>query len=285
MKSIFPVVILAVFSACHAEAQLRSDREKDGLSGSVHTLRVEKVRLLAEVGGYHEGSKEVSQVLYDERGNKSEETKYKADGSLVNKSVFAYDTIGNLSAVTVYDPDGSVYLKKTYSQTLRFGERRVEESIVAKGATLLAKTIYSYDNKGRGTELATFDATERPGMKQVMSYGADDKLREIVFFRESNLRTGKAVFSYDGRGNPTGEEDYDEHGLLAERVVFTPGSNEREPVEVTKYNANGNLLSSEIYTREFDDRGNWIRETRSERNLRSSELQPIEITRRTITYY
>lgn len=187
MRSIFVILILAVFSACHAEAQLRSDREKDRLSGSVHTLRVEKLRL-AEGGAHREGIKEVSQVIYDEKGNKSEETKYKADGSLMNRSVYDYDTIGNLRAVAVYDSDGSLYLKKTYSQTSRFGGRRVEASIFAKGISLQAKTIYAYDNKGRGIELATFDATGKPDTKQVMTYNNNDKLAEIDLFGERNLQ-------------------------------------------------------------------------------------------------
>jgi hypothetical protein len=52
MKDILVILALSLFSACHADAQLRSDREKNNLLGAVHTVRTEKTSLLAE-GGKH----------------------------------------------------------------------------------------------------------------------------------------------------------------------------------------------------------------------------------------
>jgi hypothetical protein len=284
MKVILIVLALSLFSACHAEAQLRSDREKESLLDSVHTIRVEKVLLPEEGGRHSEVPREVSQVTYNERGNKIEETKYSADSSLVSKSVFDYDTAGNLTAVTVYNGEGAIYLRKIFSYTRRPGERRIEESVFKGGTTLQAKTIYTSDNKDRGTESASFDANGKLGMRLVTIYGTNGKPAEVEVFNNSS-RTGKVIFSYDAQGNQTGNAEYDAVGVRGNKYVFSGDLKRGSQTEVAEYDANDNLVNKESYVREFDSLGNWTKETKSKLNLQSGKFEPVQVTHRIISYY
>ncbi|HEX8492441.1 MAG TPA: TonB family protein [Pyrinomonadaceae bacterium] len=72
--------------------------------------------------------------------------------------------------------------------------------------------------------------------------------------------TGKEVYKYDEKGNI---------------------------VEMTLQDANGTLLSKEVYTYEFDNFGNWTKMTTSVAVIEGGKLsfEPTEVTYRTITYY
>lgn len=72
--------------------------------------------------------------------------------------------------------------------------------------------------------------------------------------------TGKEVYKYDEKGNI---------------------------VEMTLLNADGSLLSKEVYAYEFDAFGNWTKMTTSVAMLEGGKItyEPTEVTYRTITYY
>ncbi len=284
MKDILVILALSLFSACHAGAQLRSDREKNNLSGAVRTVRIEKSPLLEKDFRHVAGPRESSEVTYDEKGNKTEEIKYRADDSLVSRSVFDYDPAGNLTAVTVYNADGSIYLKRVRKSIQVIGGRKIEESILASGTTFQAKTIYTCDNKDRVTELASFDANGKPGMRVVTIYGTNSKPTEIESFNNSS-RTGKVIFSYDAQGNQTGNAEYDAAGVRGSKNVFSGDLKRGSQIEMAEYDANDNLVNKERYVREFDFLGNWTKETKSKLDLQSGKFEPVEVTNRIITYY
>lgn len=72
--------------------------------------------------------------------------------------------------------------------------------------------------------------------------------------------TGKEVYKHDARGNVT---------------------------EMIVYNADGSILSKEVYAYEFDTFGNWVKMTTSIAVVENGKLsfEPTEVTYRTITYY
>jgi TonB family protein len=72
--------------------------------------------------------------------------------------------------------------------------------------------------------------------------------------------TGKEVYKYDDKGNI---------------------------VEMTMLNADGSLLSKEIYSYEFDALGNWTKMTTSVAVIEGGKItyEPTEVTYRTISYY
>ncbi len=76
----------------------------------------------------------------------------------------------------------------------------------------------------------------------------------------SSSLTGKEVYKYDERGNI---------------------------IEMTLHNADGSVLSKEVYTYEFDAAGNWTKMTTSIVVVEGGKLvfEPTEVTYRTIAYY
>jgi uncharacterized protein YxeA len=282
---LLPILATCLLSGCLTKAQVKSDRERDDLSGSVHIVRSEKTELSGARDKKSHQRTEISQVAYNERGNKTEETKSRGDGSLVNKGIFDYDTAGNLVAVTVYNADGSPYLKRSYKYVDKARGRTTEEYVYKDGNTLLTKAITAYDDKGRAIELATFDANGKPGLRQVISYNAKGKQAEIEYFQESNSRTGKAVFIYDDQGNLIGENIFGADGSQSGRMVFSGDAERGADVTITEYDSTGSLVSKKNYAREFDPHGNWIKETKSELNPQTGRLEPVEISQRQIAYY
>lgn len=206
--------------ACLVAAQMKSDRERDGLFGSVRAMRIEKTTLSETGWKDPEGSWVASEVTYDNKGNKTEETTYKADGSLMKRSVFDYDTAGNQVAVTVYNGDGSIYLKRVRKSLPVSEGRKIEETIWASGTTLQAKAIYTFDDKDRGTELADFDANGKPDMRQVTIYGTNGQPTQVEIFHQNSL-IGKIAFTYDSHGNLREIAEHDAGGVQMGKHIFS----------------------------------------------------------------
>jgi len=62
----------------------------------------------------------------------------------------------------------------------------------------------------------------------------------------------------------------DERGLIKEAATYTHDNI---------------LISRESQAREFDARGNWVKETRSRWNAEMDSFEPFEVRERVITYY
>lgn len=286
MMHVTPIIVsLCLFSACLTNAQVKSDREQDDLSGSVHTVRTEKIMLAGAGDKTTDQKTEIAQVTYNEKGNKTEETKYKPDGSLLNKSIFGYDTAGNRTAVTVYNADSSVYLKRVFSYSKTFGRIRIEESAFKSGTILLSRTTYAYDNKGRVTDFSTFDTNGKPEMRIVTTYHDNGNPAEVDYFQDYNSQTGKAVFAYDAQGNLMREDIYGADGSQSSKLVFSGDTKRGADITITEYDSKENLVSKERYIREFDSYGNWMKETKSKLNIQSGAWETVEVTQRKITYY
>ncbi|MBV9957815.1 MAG: energy transducer TonB [Acidobacteria bacterium] len=103
------------------------------------------------------------------------------------------------------------------------------------------------------------------GMKQVLETAAYDlkgaKVENAYFpVTGAAALTGREMYKYDDKGNIS---------------------------EMTLYNADGSLLSKEIYTYEYDFVGNWTKMTTSVAVIEGGKLnfEPTEVTYRTISYY
>ena len=274
---------LCLLTACITKGQIKSDRERDDLSGSVHVIRTEKTFLLGDKA--LDQKTEISEITYNEKGNKAEETKSKGDGSLVNRSVFDYDTGGSLTAVTVYSADGSVHLKKTYKYVNRAEGRTIEESVHKGGSTLLTKAVISHDDKGRVKDFSAFNADGKPTTRQVVIYNANGKQAEIDYFQDSSSQMGKTLFIYDTQGKLTERQDIGADGSQSGRTVFSGDIERGADFTITEYDSKGSSVSTEHFVREFDPHGNWTKETKSKLNMQSGRMEPVEVTHRQITYY
>jgi TonB family protein len=103
------------------------------------------------------------------------------------------------------------------------------------------------------------------GMKQVLETAAYDL---------KGVKVENAYFPVTGAATLTGREmyKYDDKGNIS---------------EMTLYNADGSLLSKEVYTYEYDFVGNWTKMTTSVAVIEGGKLnfEQTEVTYRTISYY
>ena len=287
MRMLLVLLISCLFSGCLVDAHIKSNKEQDGLQGSVRTVRVEKT-LCSKVGtniSEGQGSREVSQVTYNVKGNKTEEAKYGVDGSLISRSIFTYDAAEQLIEVKVQNADDSISLKRAYKHIPSRDGKKVEEAVFKDGTTLLTKAVSVYDQKGRVIELATYDPSGIPSIKQIISYDASGQLIEIDYYQGNNSLMGKSVFLYDTHGTLKEKIDYSAAGPQSGRTVFSKEVKEEERVDVSEYDADSNLLKRETYVRKFDSHGNWIKETTSKWNSITNAFEPLAVTYRTIAYY
>ncbi len=114
------------------------------------------------------------------------------------------------------------------------------------------------------TKLSNKGGKPTEGQRQVLETAAYDikggKIENAYFLISSATLTGREVYKYDDKGNIS---------------------------EMTLYNADGSLLSKEIYTYEYDYVGNWTKMTTSVAVVEGGKInfEPTEVTYRTISYY
>ena len=97
-------------------AAVETDRIRDGLVGPVRRVRTEVAKLTSSGGGQQEGKHAILEIVaYDLKGNKVENQYFPIAGAtLTGKEVYKYDEKGNISEMTLLKPDGSLLSKETY---------------------------------------------------------------------------------------------------------------------------------------------------------------------------
>jgi TonB family protein len=103
-------------------AEVESDRLRDGLVGPVRRVRTEIAKLSSESGKQLEGKHAVLEVVsYDLKGAKVENQYYPIAGAnLTGKEVYKYDDKGNISEMTLLNYDGTLVSKEVYKYEFDF---------------------------------------------------------------------------------------------------------------------------------------------------------------------
>lgn len=104
-----------VLASSHAVAA-ETDRDRDGLQGSVRRVRTENAKLVFREGKMVEGQRNVLETAtYDIRGAKIDNAYFlAAGGALTGREVYKYDDKGNIVEMTLFNTDGSVLSKEKY---------------------------------------------------------------------------------------------------------------------------------------------------------------------------
>ncbi|HEY0323582.1 MAG TPA: nuclear transport factor 2 family protein [Pyrinomonadaceae bacterium] len=121
-------------------ALLISDKDQDGLVGSVHQTRTETAKLLNQSGQLVEGPRQLMELAtYDQKGNRIESANYLVLGNSYNgRQEYDYDDKGNLAGMTVRDVNNSVLGKETY---------KYEFDAVGNWTKMTASTVVSKAGK------------------------------------------------------------------------------------------------------------------------------------------
>ncbi|MFN2514817.1 MAG: TonB family protein [Pyrinomonadaceae bacterium] len=109
-------------SGSRSTALVESDRIRDGLVGPVRRVRTEIAKLSNEGGRLMEGKHAVLEVVaYDIKGNKVENQYFPMAGAnLTGKEVYKYDDKGNISEMTLVKDDGTLLSKELYKYEFDF---------------------------------------------------------------------------------------------------------------------------------------------------------------------
>jgi TonB family protein len=101
---------------------VESDRIRDGLIGPVRRVRTEIAKLSNEGGRLLEGKHTVLEVTaYNIKGNKVENQYFPMAGAnLTGKEVYRYDDRGNISEMTLVKEDGTLLSKEVYKYEFDF---------------------------------------------------------------------------------------------------------------------------------------------------------------------
>src|SRR5215213_10870105 len=95
---------------------LDSNKDQDGLLGSVRRVKTETAKIELKEGRPVEGPPQLVEVTtYGIKGNRIENTSYPIGGSLVGKEEYKYDKRGNITEMTVRDDRGAILSREAYS--------------------------------------------------------------------------------------------------------------------------------------------------------------------------
>jgi TonB family protein len=144
-----------------ATARAETDRDRDGLQGSVRRVRTENAKLVSKGGQLVEGARSVVETAtYDMKGAKIDTAYFlSAGGALTGKEVYKYDDKGDIVEMTLFNTDGSVMSKEKYD--------------------------YEFDAMGNWTKMLTSVAVIENGK---MSFEPTEvSYRVIAYFLEDNV--------------------------------------------------------------------------------------------------
>lgn len=289
MKVLLVVSVFSFFLIVPAFAEMKTNRQKDGLAGPAQTVRIEAARFSNQSGKWVKGPRELVAVLaYDERGNRREVVPGHTD--IVahfediphGKAIYTYDAQGRLTETVIYHPDGTISNKLLHTYDAQ--GHRTETTSYSSDGSINGKTAYTYDAQGH---LTGEDSSNIFGFV-TYTYDAQGNLIE-----EASDKS-RAVHTYDVQGHRIETAYYDlahDAGLGIDRTIVTYGVRgnmiERFTCAINSpCSASG---SKTVYSYKFDSYGNWGEraETYCIPKAISGTLvcEPTIETYRTITYY
>lgn len=281
MKRLLTALITTVLLGSPVEPQTKSDKERDGLQGSVLVVRLEKARLINTSGLWKEQAKVLSSVqTYDLKGNTTEWTFHRHDGSLETKQINTHDDKGRLVTVSFYKTNGSLDRKALYAYDGRGTLSRID--LIKADGFPINKQTFGYDDNGKLVKADLREADGSISLDFEYFYDATGKLVEIDYYRSGSL-DHKEFFSYNQKGIRNEGVEYTPTGLVRSRHrwVYDDRGN---MIETTHDAADSFANHTTTFTYEVDAHGNWIRGVTETRD-KIGTLISKDALYRTITYY
>ena len=253
---LFSTLLLGLLLVYIISAQIRTDKEVDGLKGEVKSVRLERTEIFQREGKPVEKARILQSVItYDEKGNKIEELRYNFNGSLAEKMVFARDDKGNQTKI-IYKPDG----------------------------TIDSKWVYNFDASGKMTGGAQYNSDGVLRLKMVRNFDARGKLIEGAMYAADGSLMNKTLFKYYAEGKQTEDAVYNASGTLMQKYMRSDIGD-----TVVLYDNDGEIrykAISQSPSLELDSQGNWIKRSTLRTVTQGDKAEGvIEVVYRTIIYY
>lgn len=281
MKRLVTALIASAVLGHPASAQTKTDKERGGLAGPVLVVRVEKARFVNESGEWKEEARILSSVqTYDPKGNKTEWTFHRYDGSLETKQINAHDANGRLIKVFFYKTNGSLDRKQLYGYDKRGNLARID--LIRADGSSINKQRFRYNNNGKLVEGDLREADGSIALDFEYFYDATGKLVEIHYYRSARL-DHKVFFSYNEKGIRNEAVEYTASGSVQSRDTFV-FDEKGNMIESTHDPADGPFVHTRTFSYEVDSYGNWIRGVTETRDKAGTVISK-DALYRTITYY
>lgn len=176
------------------------------------------------------------------------------------KQIFKYDKDGNQVELNEYSPDGALIssVRSIYDST---GKIVSDETVLASGEIAFKSIIRTDDNGNKVEE----DIKQGKGNNQlgnrkyIYKYDEEAHMLEWLALKGNGGFFFKYSFNYDDKGNRTEWYRLTEGNLPLGKTVYKYDDN-KNIIEETKYDGNGNVQDVFTYVYEFDKKGNWIRQ-------------------------
>lgn len=251
--------------------------------------------------------------IYDAEDRLILEQQVTQDGKLKTSATYAYDDDGGKIKIQEFDFSGQtnvmIGIEGTMTSIIAGEAKRIEtryddrgEAIEVKvfnnDGTLVSRVEITRDARGNAVEeiqyvgdVAPFGAcgsgscsTEE--MEALTEEQKAEFAAEVAKLFSSGTVMSKHIHTYDVEGRLI-ESKLTMMGMMANRRTFSYDEALNKSEEVS-YNEDGTLESKAIFTRDYDEHGNWTKElvsTVSNWDAEFGTSTPAHLTRRTITYY
>lgn len=218
---------------------------------------------------------------YDDKGNKLEESFYNWTGAHLSQTTYTYDAAGNVLIQTARNLNNATSSKNVNSYDAKGRLVQWEEY---QGEVLRYKKLFKHDDKGRVTEEETFEFNAPPGVffshapvpgKIVYTYDDKKRSKEAATYDPTGALKTTEVRTFDDHGNQVGWEVYNADGSA-------------RPTEINFYENHklrGKLTGKSHTQIQYDSHGNWIKQIHLILPDGAKELQPWRADYRNITYY
>lgn len=226
---------------------------------------------------------------YNAKGKSGETLHYGANGKLVGRQVSTFDDAGHVIRLDFYKANGS--LESKLVPKYNASGDQTEWAWYTPDGSPVSRTTMTYDANGNGTEMCEYGYAEGSSKEQLASRTVTKPLaqgngyEEMRYYGDGTLRD-RSISRFDAHWNPTERIEYDAKGRLKSKLTHTYDAKGNALTKAI-WNTDGSLKSKTSYAYTFDSRGNWVKQIRSEIAGKSSKSQllPVEVMRRTITYY
>jgi len=165
---------------------------------------------------------------------------------------------------------------------------------------LFEKAIYKYNKKNLLTTIDRYNSEGKRKKRYAFKYHANKKLKEEIEYRSNGKISGKRI--YDERGYCISFETYNKNGVSKRKNIFKNDNNgniieekwsdtgntnkysynkKGNQISFVRYDSFGDIINSEYFEYEYDERGNWIKKI----NFEGENREVKDVTNRTIKYY
>ena len=251
--------------------------------------------------------------IYDEKGRLVAEQTLTGDGKTATPTIYAYDSDGRRIKIQEFDlaADANVLIGIEGTETsigaggakrieTRYDERdeAVEVKVFNAEGGIISRIEITRDERGNPLEETQYVGDILPFGHCLTEACPPEETVEMTGEQRAEIEAEMARMFAPGTVMSKHVHRYDEEGRLVESRLTMMGmeANRRtfaydeygNKSEEVSYGEGGAFESKAIFTREYDERGNWTKEIVSSASSWNAEFglsTPVHLTRRRITYY